>query len=292
MVLVARQSLRQRILVTRFVSHLRTNGVRLFLARMATFTGHRDVYNGVTVDSSEEQCSVDTFKERLDASLDKWQREKRRTIWFRVHLHQTSWVPELAERGFKFHHAKEESVTMYKWISTQEECNLPPYAHTNLGAGAFVYNEETEELLVIKERFSSKNPFWKLPGGYVEPGEDIETAVRREVFEETGVQAEFKCLVAFRHGHGYAFGCSDVYLVAYLTPSTTEIRSCAREISECKWMKLAEYAEHPEVHTNNQAFARKLQQFLEHRMGMRVERAMHPISKKPIAVYSVSKVES
>lgn len=292
MVLVVKSSPRQRSLITRVISFFRGNRLSSLLARMATFTGHKDVYNGITVDSVEEHCDANSFKERLDASLDQWERERRRTIWFRVHLQQTCWVPELASHGFRFHHAKEEYVTMYKWISTLEECNVPPYAHTNLGAGAFVYHEETQQLLVIKERFTSRRPLWKLPGGYVEPGEDIETAVRREVFEETGIEAEFKCLIAFRHGHGYAFGCSDIYMVAYLAPATTEIRSCAREIAECRWMKLTEYAEHPEVHENNRVFAKKLIDFLEHRMGIRVEHAMHPITKKPISVYTVSRLDS
>jgi len=69
-------------------------------------------------------------------------------------------------------------------------------------------------------------------------GEDIETAAKREVLEETGIQADFKCLISFRHGHDYSFGCSDIYMIAYLTPQNFEINSCKQEISESKWMKV------------------------------------------------------
>ena len=31
---------------------------------------------------------------------------------------------------------------------------------------------------------------WELPGGHREPGEDIDAAARRELYEETGIQAE------------------------------------------------------------------------------------------------------
>lgn len=58
---------------------------------------------------------------------------------------------------------------LYRWLSTDEECNVPKYAHTFLGVGAFVFNKDTNEILVIKERHASKIS-WKLPGGYVEPG--------------------------------------------------------------------------------------------------------------------------
>lgn len=59
---------------------------------------------------------------------------------------------------------------LYRWLPIDEECNVPKYAHTILGVGAFVFNKETDEILVIKERYSYNKVTWKLPGGYVEPG--------------------------------------------------------------------------------------------------------------------------
>ena len=43
---------------------------------------------------------------------------------------------------------------------------------------------------------------WKLPGGLVDPGESIQEAAIREVWEETGVKTKFKSVLALS---GYIF---------------------------------------------------------------------------------------
>ena len=63
-------------------------------------------------------------------------------------------------------------------------------------SGGLVTNEKGE-ILAIRERFagdpdSKFSKFWKLPGGHVDPAEDLGQAVEREVFEETGITAHFK----------------------------------------------------------------------------------------------------
>lgn len=61
---------------------------------------------------------------------------------------------------------------LYRCLTTDHD--IPPYAHTNLGVGAFVINDKTNEVLVIKEKYSNAaanaTTRWKLPGGHVEPG--------------------------------------------------------------------------------------------------------------------------
>lgn len=60
----------------------------------------------------------------------------------------------------------------------------------------------------------------------------------REVKEETGVEAQFVSLVAFRHVHGSAFNCSDLYFIVHLRPTTREITMCETELAGCEWMKV------------------------------------------------------
>lgn len=258
---------------------------------MQCFKGRNDIHNGVIINSMEEPCTITEFSQRLKASLQTWSEQNKRTVWFCVHLSHAEFIPILVQHGFKFHHAREECVTLYYWMNKEINCNIPPYAHTNLGVGAFVYNETTKEILVVKEKSSERSSFWKLPGGYVEPGENIDDAAQREVLEETGVQTKFKCLVTFRHSHNAAFGCSDIYMIAYLTPDTFDLTKCEVEISECKWIKLEEYMKHPQVHENNRLLAKKMMQFLENPIGITVEHGIHPITKKPLCVYSISMTE-
>lgn len=272
---------------TIFVKNLRFHSINM---DKEYFEGQLDRYNGIIVDSAKESCNGENFSNRLKASLNKWLEEKRRTIWFRVNLAQAEWVPILAQEGFKFHNAKDDYVTLYRWLSVDQESNIPPYAHTNLGVGGFVYNESKNEILVIKEKYI-KTPMWKLPGGYVEPGENINIAAEREVLEETGVKAKFKCLIAFRHAHQCAFDCSDIYMIAYLTPTTFDIKKCEREISECTWMKVDEFLNNPVVHENNRYLVRKTVDFLKQRVGFGIHNTIHPITKNPVCIYSLENIE-
>ena len=79
--------------------------------------------------------------------------------------------------------------------------------------------------------------------------------------------------MAFRHGHKFNFGCSDIYIIVALTPVDKEIKFDQKEISNCQWMPiqveshylkttllsclLQEYATSPLVHDTNRHFAEK-----------------------------------
>lgn len=103
------------------------------------------------------------------ASLEKWKTNNIKTVWFKIERNNSDWIPHLINQGFYFHHAKKNFVTLYHLLDLNYD--IPPYAHTNIGVGAFVLNELTNEILVIKEKHSSLPVSrWKLPGGYVEPG--------------------------------------------------------------------------------------------------------------------------
>lgn len=47
--------------------------------------------------------------------------------------------------------------------------------------------------------------FWKIPGGMVDPNESLQDAVKREVFEETGVEAEMVGLLGVKEALNYSF---------------------------------------------------------------------------------------
>ncbi len=59
-----------------------------------------------------------------------------------------------------------------------------------LTAGAIVTRDESEILIVGNEYVPGKSLTWNLPGGVVEPGEDLQSAVCRELYEETGLEVQ------------------------------------------------------------------------------------------------------
>ncbi|MBN2517496.1 MAG: NUDIX hydrolase [Candidatus Altiarchaeota archaeon] len=50
-------------------------------------------------------------------------------------------------------------------------------------------------ILLVKRRYEPYKGYWALPGGFVEWGETVEEALKREVLEETGLKVDIGRLV-------------------------------------------------------------------------------------------------
>ncbi|XP_065351069.1 uncharacterized protein LOC135946685 isoform X2 [Cloeon dipterum] len=254
------------------------------------FQGTLDRYHGITIDSTKEPCAgPESFTEKLQASLKLWiEKGEIRGVWFKVALKDAEWVPVLAKNEFWFHHSKPECVMMCRWLPKKEPCNIPTYAHTMVGVGGLVVDSKNR-LLVVKERFW-KTPTWKLPGGFLESGEDLGSAAIREVFEETGILTEFNSIVALRHHHASQFGCSDIYTIVHLTPLVEDqpIQQCNREIVECCWMDVEEFLEHPEAHDHNRFFVRKYLENDRRGTAMTASKSKHPTFKNTQTIYTIN----
>eukprot|EP01097_Dermamoeba_algensis_P006904 TRINITY_DN430_c0_g1_i2.p1 TRINITY_DN430_c0_g1~~TRINITY_DN430_c0_g1_i2.p1 ORF type:complete len:179 (-),score=38.28 TRINITY_DN430_c0_g1_i2:49-585(-) len=130
-----------------------------------------------------------------------------------------------------------------KWLANTHS-KLPNFASTFLGVGGFVVNDKNEVLMVKEKNGPIKN-IWKLPGGAVDPGEDLCHAAVREVFEETGIETEFDRIVCFRHSHSAPFQKSDIYFLCKLKPLTSEIKIQEDEIAEAQWIPLETFSKLP-----------------------------------------------
>ena len=61
-----------------------------------------------------------------------------------------------------------------------------------LGCSAVIFDESRRKVLLTRR---ADNGLWCLPGGAVDPGESVEEACTREVFEETGLRSRVTRLV-------------------------------------------------------------------------------------------------
>lgn len=57
-----------------------------------------------------------------------------------------------------------------------------------------------EEALVVQKAYGGLQGKWSFPAGFVQPGETVDQAAVREVWEETGVTARVRQVVAIRSG--------------------------------------------------------------------------------------------
>ena len=197
-------------------------------------------FNGIEVSSAQLPGNPDEFRRRLVHSLESWRQEGRAVVWMDLPIAQAALIQPATEAGFSFHHTTEDSLTLVCRLNP--DAPVPSFATHFIGAGAVVLNSR-RELLVVNElhRRDLSRPYYKLPGGALQPGEHLVNAVTREVFEETGVRAKFDALVCFRHWHGYRWNKSDIYFICRLSPLSEEITIQLDEIEESRWMPVAEY---------------------------------------------------
>jgi 8-oxo-dGTP pyrophosphatase MutT (NUDIX family) len=160
-------------------------------------------------------------------------------VWLNVPIERAALIPVAAAAGFRFHHSNEGDLMMT--CRLVEDAFIPNHATHYIGVGGVVLNDRQELLVVCERHRRTRQPYYKLPGGALLPGEHLVDAVLREVLEETGVQTRFEALVCFRHWHGYRYGKSDIYFVCRLSPLSEAVTMQVEEIEECFWMPVQDY---------------------------------------------------
>jgi 8-oxo-dGTP pyrophosphatase MutT (NUDIX family) len=121
-----------------------------------------------------------------------------------------------------------------------------PASVVEISAGGFVVSKTDSTLVALMARFNRGGKLeWCIPKGHLEPNETKEQAALREVFEETGLQAE---ITDYLGEVNYTFNQKGknvsktvhVFLMDQVAGELTMEHDPNHEASELAWVKLDE----------------------------------------------------
>lgn len=204
-----------------------------------------DKYDGIIVDNSTLPQKKDDLKEEI-AQLIK-SSKKKKLLWIKIPIEKSHFIPILTNLDFEFHHCDEKSLMLVKKLTRESE--IPTSKNYIVGVGAIVL--DAGRILAIKDRFSIG---YKLPGGHIDKNESIRNAVKREVYEETGVKIEFESIVNIGHFRNGQFGESNLYIVCTAKALTKAITiNDPSEIADAQWIDLEDFLSSEDVNMYNKS---------------------------------------
>lgn len=205
-------------------------------------------FNGIIVDTSTFPDDIERFRDEIVQIIDESTNKK--LLWVKIQIEQSEFIPVLTKLGFVFHHCDESYLMLIKKL--QNDAFVPTSMNFIVAVGAVVFHNG--RLLAIKDRF---NVGYKLPGGHIDKGETIKAALKREVFEETGVDVDFESIVNLGHFQNGQFGEANIYLVctAQALSDTIKINDVS-EIQEAIWIKPQDFLNNTDTHEYNKAVVR------------------------------------
>ena len=84
--------------------------------------------------------------------MKAWKREGRVGVWLHVPISLAGYMPPANELGFTFHHALGNEAVLSVWLSEDRPSRFPLYAHHQVGVAGFVYDTDTQKVLMIKDK--------------------------------------------------------------------------------------------------------------------------------------------
>lgn len=102
---------------------------------------------------------------------------------------------------------------------------------------AVILNLDGKILIAKRKNKKSLENLWEFPGGKVEKDEDEENCLKREMFEEFGVDVR---VIKYLTNSIYKYTKFEINLKAYLTQHKSG-DFILRDHSEIKWIKISEY---------------------------------------------------
>jgi 8-oxo-dGTP diphosphatase len=204
-----------------------------------------DKYDGVIVDSAVLPDNRTDFLAQIEQLIESI--SNKQLMWIKVPIEKSDFIPILTNCGFEFHHCDEKWLMLVKKLV--RDATVPTTKNYIVGVGAIVFHNGL--LLVVKDRFSVG---YKLPGGHVDKNESIKNALKREVFEETGIDVDFESIVNIGHFRNGQFGESNLYLVCTAKAKSTQIIIVdSTEIVDAKWISPEDFLTSDTVNNYNKS---------------------------------------
>lgn len=204
-----------------------------------------DQYGGIIVEDSALIPTKDIFANEITQLIKSLINKK--LLWVKIPIDKSEYIPILTNLNFEFHHCDERSLTLVKKLAG--DAFIPTGKNYIVGVGAIIVDDG--RLLVIKDKFSIG---YKLPGGNIDKNESIKDALKREVYEETGVDIEFESIVNLGHFRNGQFGEANLYIVCTAKAFDKDIFiNDSAEIAEAKWMDIEEFLNSNDVNIYNKS---------------------------------------
>lgn len=202
-------------------------------------------YNGLTIDNTTLPENKEIFEEDVVKLVESIKNKK--LLWIKISVEKSNFIPILTKLDFEFHHCDEKNLMLVKKMA--KDAIVPTTKNYIVGIGAIVFHEG--RLLVIKDKFSRG---YKLPGGHIEKNESIKNAVKREVYEETGVIIEFESIMNKGHFRNGQFGESNLYIVCTAKALSKKISiQDTSEIQEALWIETEDFLKSDDVNNYNKS---------------------------------------
>ena len=123
--------------------------------------------------------------------------------------------------------------------------NLPSLDVHRIGVGGLCIHNN--EVLMVKYSNKENIEHWNIPGGLVELGESLQNALKREIWEETGIDVITKAILLIRHmtrESRMKGTISDLYIVFETEFVSGTPQPKSQEISDVKFIPLKELRKH------------------------------------------------
>jgi 8-oxo-dGTP diphosphatase len=128
-------------------------------------------------------------------------------------------------------HLLQQEVVDGRERPTCPSCGLVVYLNPKIVAAVIPVRDG--DVALVRRGMNPGRGLWVFPGGYVDAGENVEDAARREVWEETGLQVRLECLVGV-----YSRSGEDIVLVVYGGVVTGGDLSFGDEEVDAQWFSL------------------------------------------------------